>query len=252
MARAPLDGRLTTSPHGGYGYTRTSKAQGACPRGYPCTHAGVDLVASKGTPVKAPSKGWLFVSAATDQPPFAGYGPAVVLLAHDDADDEAPPGSGVNPWTLYDQAYHDKADPGPLNPTMIDIVSHRYSLLAHLDPDSLTHAVDLLPWTEDDTHYSVQGADWLLLDPIGFGMLPGTVVHVDEGDVLGKIGEAGHVHWEMRRAPYETGVANTVDPIKDWLAMYHPLVNPPAVQAQGSIPWWLWLAVGVAITRRRR
>jgi murein DD-endopeptidase MepM/ murein hydrolase activator NlpD len=253
MARSPLDGKQVASPHGGYGYVRTSSAQGACGvHGYPCTHAGIDLVAPKGTPVKAPHAGWLMVVRATDQPPFSGYGPAVVLIAHDDADDG-------DQWALYDQEYHHHKDPGPLNPTELVPVAHRYSLLAHLDPDSLTANVPLHSWTESEDNYYVadNGVDWLLLSmnpDLMFGEQWGqSLLRVKEGEVVGKIGDAGHVHWEVRRAPYETGLDHTVDPFKDWLAAFDPLVNPPVVgTVAGGIPWWLWLLVGYAVTRRHR
>ena len=68
-----------------YGAVRETPADGGCGIGtHPCHHWGAVIVGPTGTVVKAPTNGWVLVSQETDSPPFSGYGPAVVLFAHDD------------------------------------------------------------------------------------------------------------------------------------------------------------------------
>lgn len=97
--RPPLDVAIRVTPHGAFGFQRKKPADGRCgyKNKYPCTHKGVDMAASKGTPVYAPEAGVVVISVSDNvTPPLRGYGPGAVVLRGD---------SGVN------------------------------HLLAHLDPD---------------------------------------------------------------------------------------------------------------------
>jgi murein DD-endopeptidase MepM/ murein hydrolase activator NlpD len=222
IARPPVT-PIHIPADGAYGFVRTSTSEGACGiHGYPCTHRGVDLVAPKGTLVAAPHDGWVIVSQATNDPPFAGYGPAVVLLAHDD---------GTNK---------------PLAERLIDVdslgkanyVSLRYSLLAHLDPSSLRYS---LPWKQAVGLLDTDDAQRWKHMPNEDGIArvsdwPAWAQYVKAGEHLGRIGDAGHVHWEIRTAPIpprgpstvqtaQPDLADVVDPI-GWLHFYDP-----------SVPW---------------
>lgn len=79
MRVAPLR-VVTVSPHGAFGYQRTAQTGGGCPKGYPCTHPGVDLLAPAGTPVYAPEDGRVVALGDGASPPFTGYGPWVVEI----------------------------------------------------------------------------------------------------------------------------------------------------------------------------
>ena len=115
LARPPVT-PVAFVPAGAFGAVRVDASEGSCGiHNYPCKHPGLDLIAPKGTAVAAPHSGWVLVSQATNNPPFAGYGPAVVLLAHDDG----------------------AAQPLGTTPGDKGIATFRYSLLAHLDPDTL-------------------------------------------------------------------------------------------------------------------
>lgn len=83
MPRLPINPPVRVSPHGAYGFTRKSKADGGCGRSgkYPCTHKGVDLLGKKGTPVFAPEASRVVIAAYDDvTPPLRGYGPGAVML----------------------------------------------------------------------------------------------------------------------------------------------------------------------------
>jgi murein DD-endopeptidase MepM/ murein hydrolase activator NlpD len=71
-----------SSPHrtGCYGCKRLTPADGGCGvHGYPCTHWGVDTFTGGSRDVFAPEDGTV-VAVSGDTPPFAGYGPGIVLL----------------------------------------------------------------------------------------------------------------------------------------------------------------------------
>lgn len=225
LARPPVT-PISFVPEGGYLAVRHDASEGACGiHPYPCTHPGIDLIAPKGAAVAAPHAGWVLVSQPTNSPPFAGYGPAVVLLAHDD-------GRHV-PFT----------DPHLADAT---VESYRYTLLAHLDPDTLRFSA---PWsraqgltdTDDSARYRklsdgtvARIAKW-----------PSWAQHVEAGEFLGNIGDAGHVHWEIRTSPMrEDGNASLIDPLA-WLHYYDPStpwesakaspISPAASSGGGSL-----------------
>lgn len=88
--RPPVDVAIRVTPHGAFGYQRKTSRDGRCgyKNKFPCTHKGVDLAASKGTPVYAPESGVVVLSVSDNvTPPLRGYGPGAVLLRGD---------SGVN------------------------------------------------------------------------------------------------------------------------------------------------------------
>jgi hypothetical protein len=176
----------------------------------------VDLIAPKGTAVAAPHDGWVLVSQATDSPPFQGYGPAIVLLAHDDG---------------RDASWLDTGGSGN------DIFTFRYSLLAHLDPSTLRFTA---PWERaqglTDTDNST------LWHKLADGTIarvhswPGWAQHVKAGEFLGNIGDAGHVHWEVRTSPLrELGNQSLVDPL-GWLHRYDPSTPWETAQASPITP----------------
>lgn len=81
MPRLPLVPPIRVTPHGAFGFRRKSPKDGACgARGkYPCTHRGVDMAASKGTPVYAPERGYVAVAVFDNVTPgMRGYGPGAV------------------------------------------------------------------------------------------------------------------------------------------------------------------------------
>lgn len=69
------------SPHGAFGYKRTSSDDGACgTKGYPCVHPGADVVGASGTAVRAPEDGVIVRAANGSSSPFGGYGPWVIVM----------------------------------------------------------------------------------------------------------------------------------------------------------------------------
>lgn len=81
--RLPLPARVGTN--GAYGFVRRTPADGGCGVGsHPCTHYGVDLVASEGARVVSPVDGWV-VYAVGAIPPFKGFDPAVCVIEEDSA-----------------------------------------------------------------------------------------------------------------------------------------------------------------------
>jgi hypothetical protein len=209
LARPPVT-PISFVPEGAFGAVRADPSEGSCGiHDYPCKHPGVDLIAPKGTAVAAPHAGWVLVSQATNDPPFQGYGPAVVLLAHDDKPN-----------------VHRYETPAAA-PDTVHWESFRYSLLAHLDPNTLRFDA---PWKRaqgisdtDDAKRYYKFDDGTIARIVKW---PTWAQHVEAGEFLGNIGDAGHVHWEVRTSPLkELGEASLVDPL-GWLHTYDP-----------SIPW---------------
>jgi hypothetical protein len=210
IARPPVT-PISFVPEGAFQAVRSDPSEGACGiHPYPCQHPGVDLIAPKGTVVAAPHSGWVLVSQATNDPPFAGYGPAVVLLAHDDGRD----------LTMAEQSKTRGSE---------SVETYRYTLLAHLDPETLRYN---LPWkqaqgltdTDDSSRYLAVGDG----TKARLKKWPSWAQHVEAGEYLGTIGDAHHVHWEIRTNPLRengTQIQDLVDPI-GWLHRYDP-----------SIPW---------------
>lgn len=218
MARPPVT-PVIVYPTGAYEAVRRSPADGACGvHAYPCVHPGEDLRAKKGKPVAAPHDGWVLVSMSTDSAPFSGYGPSVVLLAHDDR----PTSLGVVSLGQPSRAF-------------------RYSLLAHLDPSRLVYKQPIPAGALDTGNYNAvddgTGVATLaltdkLIRPDGGDVRDNTergasgLSFVREGEVLGYIGAAGHVHWEIRKQPFGThGIGATMDPTL-WLAHYVDASTP--------------------------
>lgn len=187
---------IDVNPHGGGFQERPDPSYGACGIGeHPCWHKALDLIAKKGTVVHAPHDGWVWVSQpwSNEKPwraPFAGYGPAIVLLAHDDGE----PSGALN---LRNQR------------------TKTWSLLAHLDPTQLRYehlwsdvmvpgdaksksGTELWEKTGPNAYTaSTYGAD----TPEAFADLFTDARYVHKGEWLGKVGDMGHVHWEIRHAP---------------------------------------------------
>lgn len=204
---------------GAFGAERNSPEDGACGVSkYPCQHPGTDLSAPKGTVVSAPANGWVLVSQAVNGPPFSGYGPAVVLLAHDDAKHEDHGGPGGGPYGTW---------------------SMRYSLLAHLDGDNLRYH---LPWSQaqgitdslkaplrselgTDEDIAAKTAKWAKTDDGAIHRVkpwPAWAQYVKEGEWLGTVAK-DHTHWEIRTTPMG-GPGNRIDP-EGWLRFFDPSVD---------------------------
>jgi len=163
--------------------------------------------------------------------PFAGYGPSVVLLAHDDGD-----ASGA-----------------------LDRRNQRvttWSLLAHLDPDSLRFkrlwTDEMVPdptlktggggafapmpvWIPGESPHSwtyntnapppLQKLDDRI--PIPGMPAPSSPIslvdpayYVNVGDAVGRIGSAHHVHWEIRKAPLASLAEMNLENPFTWLRNY--------------------------------
>lgn len=80
MPRWPVEVPRAT-PHGAYGYVRRTKADGACGflGNYPCTHTGLDLAGTRGTPVYAPEPLSVHAMGTGSLPPFRGYKPGAMI-----------------------------------------------------------------------------------------------------------------------------------------------------------------------------
>jgi len=217
MPRPPLT-PWDTGRFGEWDSIRHNPSEGGCGVGsYPCQHFGTDLRAPRGTIVSAPSDGWIIVSTPVSptKAPFAGYGPSVVLLAHDD---------------------RGASDRG--------FLSMRYSLLAHLEPSALRWIIPLAGLvtrsgtpgrdTVHDSGAPVSGGaaaarGWALLDDDTIAKVgrvasgedqgyPANMPYVHEGEPVGEIGTARHVHWEVRNAPL-AGRSGRLDP-RVWLEQH--------------------------------
>ena len=234
-------------------------------------HPGVDLVAPKGTPVLAPHDGWLLFSGAvgavgSEAAPWRDYGPAVVLLAHDDISDSW--------WDKLSAALTPSWFPAKLGPLPIGTRGTAqagiYTVLAHLDPTTLAFdrsmdsrvnevwgrtRVNTDNWRTVDTWAKGAPQTWgALIDDI-LGKAPGpqhvmkfqpgngrseavyaladpNARYVRKGQLLGTVGDAKHVHWEIRVSPL--GLASggqAFDPMR-WLAAYKgPLGMPVTAEA---------------------
>lgn len=230
MPRPPIIPLKTIPGTNGGEWDSPRTTKGGCGVGTPpCQHYGYDAIGQGGTNVAAPCNGWVLVSEPVKGPPFSGYGPAVVLFAHDD------------------QGNNDRG-----------FLSTRYTLLAHLDPATLKfdlpykNVAKLLEQTfglKGST--KLEDAEWAQLDDgtiakvgkvpdvIGFGDdrtwsgAAGVVLpYVQEGTILGSTENTmNHTHWEVRIAPLAspkiskpdgTLTDGRIDPL-GWLAAVDPL-----------------------------
>lgn len=231
---------FTVHPMGAFGAVRKSPADGFCsPKpsrgggvpesGYPCKHYGADLSAPQGTPVYAPHDGWILASviaAKNLNPPFVGYEPGVVLLAHDDVGD-----------SLWDRLHVTIADQFKYGPrfTNPNAMAARYSLLGHIEPlyqrklPDDVYKVDGNHWRvlKDGTAIMLDNADALERgrDELkeGGAVQPTTpslqTRYVHAGDPIGFVSHANHVHWEIRISPL-AGHDGRQDPIEMWRKVY--------------------------------
>ena len=168
MGRLPLPWNVT--PHGAYGYERRSPAEGSCGvTGYPCKHPGVDLAAEPGTEVVAPEDGEVAAVWGAD------------------------PGTQLpRPWRGY--------EPGVL---VFKGKSGRYHLLGHLEADDIRERWPRMTNPPGD-HTQASQDRWR-------GMLRDQDVaslRIKEGEVVGRVSGARHVHWEVRKQTRDGGRYN--------------------------------------------
>jgi murein DD-endopeptidase MepM/ murein hydrolase activator NlpD len=275
-ADPPIAYPVQIYPSSNYGDKRTCKdSKGNTIPGCQPTdfHPGVDLAAPKGTAVVAPHDGWLLFSGpAGGQAPWAGYGPAVVLLAHDDVSDSwwKRLGQHITPSWLPDFMTYTPGG-GYLQDTAQAAV---YTVLAHLDPRTLPferamdsrvaevwgrHNVDSHDWRERPGDGPSMGPQHLMTFQPGDGrkeawsnMKDPSARYVTKGQILGYIGDAGHVHWETRVSPLGTHASQqTINPWS-WLVSYKGEVNmpdmsnsPPRPASSSSGAGMLLLALGI-------
>lgn len=260
-------------------------------------HPGIDLVPPKvwwkehasaeGFPVFAPFDGWILYSGPVPNPKdddvsawLAGYGPGVVILAHDDqADAGIYDPSADLPWS--------------------DVRAFRFSLLGHvkplfdvpLDPDVRKlqrarfgkGAIDDTKWLHDrlTSSGSVRHlTDVMMFEPSGrdSALLQGGR-YVRKGTLLGEMTKgAGHTHWEVRTTPFaspgpldggkvspgnatalQLAQQQRIDP-HAWLSHYvdvaarpPPEVNAPAPKRDDDgIGWLVLLGIAYAISEGDR
>jgi murein DD-endopeptidase MepM/ murein hydrolase activator NlpD len=252
-------------PLGLHGAVRTDPAHGWCPYAghrqkdadptteaklrqadYPCTHYGVDLSAPKGQKVYAPHDGWILYSGVATSPPFVGYDPGVILLAHHDVQD-----------SIWERGWQ------WANGGLLDIfdfpegqVATRYSLLGHVTPipippgeaEKAKYPIEAIPLELDlpdlpekktpiplppDIFHSSGPSDtdhWETLPDGTVVMMTsadavkqndkGTIKRwVNAGDHIGYVSDAAHVHWEIRSAPL-AGKEGRIDPLAVWQQGY--------------------------------
>lgn len=219
IATFPVDATVQIPAPGRYGAVRKSPSDGACGvHDYPCTHPGVDIpVSTGGTAVKAPHDGWILYSGPADAPPWVGYRPGVVLIAHHD--------SGDSFWRRFLKGLTQpliKAFDFPENP-----LAARYSLLAHVHPlrlmampsdvvnegSSAFRKLDdgTLIMTDQSDVYK-EGFSHIDITNIGKGPTGANPRYVHTGDTVAVTdGPVGHVHWEIRTRPLG-GTGYTIDP----------------------------------------
>ena len=269
--RWPLDA-FTVGPFGKFGARRTNEKEGACgTKPYPCTHWGADLMAPEGSSVYVPFTGWVLYYGAADKPPFVGYGPWVALIAHYDKD--------VSLWSrIWDRLTGPLLNPhgvGPTHPGLIDLtdlpdaaVSLRSSLIGHLAaPQTVEHTGEVAPWSMlpdftkqvrpqklagdvlDSSKKKPPKDHWTLVKdaPENVVMMTGADAYNDPtravtaGQLLGKVSDKRHVHWELRTAPIQPAGSIKgnwrVDPIATFHNSYGvPLLEgtaPPAPVQEG-------------------
>ena len=183
------------TPHGAFGYVRHDASEGSAGAGgYPSTHYGVDLAGDIGDPVRAPEAGELVAVMANlsgkDVQPWRGYGPGLVVLKGD---------SGR--WHLL--AHLDAADLKARFPVWSDA--------SKVDP-----AKDIRAQAGNTDVVIARGGDK-------------SVPRVDAGDVVGLVGTARHVHWEVRKNKLSSGYNPAV-----WARTFVWHGDPPA-DAQASL-----------------
>lgn len=266
---------FTVHPMGAYGAVRKSPADGHCAdkpsrgggvptSGYPCKHYGADLSAPQGTPVYAPHDGWILASVVADKglnPPFVGYEPGVVLIAHDDVGD-----------SLWERLQAKWADQFKYGPTFIkpNAMAARYSLLGHVEPiyqrklpDDVLN-IDGNHWRvlKDGTAIMLDNADALVrgreklqeggaVDPV----IPAFQSrYVYAGDPIGFVSAANHVHWELRASPLADH-SGRIDPIDVWRTTYNlelPADAKVARASGGGAGWLIALAMLASGKKKRR
>lgn len=257
-ARWPVD-EFKVGKFGAFGATRSKPSEGRCgPKPgeampgslaeeheivaarYPCKHFGADLTATEGSPVYVPHDGYILYLGPADNttPPFAGYGPNVALIANHDIAS-----------SMWRRVW--KWATGPL----VDIfdfpegaIAGSYTLIAHFDLLSSGRGGDLAtqPLAADvfNTTASRPNPDhWRRLpkDSEHIVMMTEADAYTDRtrrvfaGQQLGWVGGAGHVHWEMRKAPLSDS-RGRFDPVETWRQVYKLALpeNSRVAQAAGG------------------
>lgn len=119
---------------------------------------------------------------------------------------------------------------GPGGVLLQGTVTGVYHLLGHLDPTA---------WS--DASVPTKGQHYDVGELVGYTAPTGS-------DGVGSA--APHVHWEVRVKPIDsptTRQGNTLDPLA-WLNGNSVTLAPTS----SGMPWWLWVVIGLALSRRRR
>jgi hypothetical protein len=231
-------------------------------------HPGVDLLGKSGQQVFAPHDGWILyagkVKLASKRWPslFEGYGPNVILFAHDDVRSSA--------WRRFAAA----TTPGwwPFGHVTATDQAAVYSLLGHLGsvmfPRDMDSRLEQVIDSRADIHTDSWRSSTYNRGHTGHIMTfqPGrgralafanpsdqTARYVTKGTPLGNIGSARHVHWEIRTSPFGTLASPTGHPLEGnqrldpmlWLHDYKGVLLGPEVEENAApIPddgGWMWL-----------
>jgi hypothetical protein len=272
LADAPV-APIRIAPHSDYGDARhcdpKDEKAGTCVS--TDFHPGIDLVGKPGQQVFAPHDGWILysgrVKAASKRWPglFEGYGPNVVLLAHDDVRSSAlrrlaaatTPGWWPGHITATDQS------------AVYTLIAHLGSVMFQRELDSrleevLDSRVDILSHNWRSSRYAHGHVGHVMTFQPGIGrelaILHPTdqqARYVQKGTPLGSIGSARHVHWEIRTTPFGTLAKppthyeenQRLDP-KLWLFDYKGPLGAPEIEENASLPpsggndWLLLLLAG--------
>lgn len=242
VRRSPADGGCGPRP-GERKADTTEEAEAIRAQRWPCTHYGVDLSAPKGSRVVAPHDGWILYWGPANDPPFTGYGPWVILIAHDDISDP-----------LWDRVKKQANEPliADWHPTA---QSARYSLIGHLDPmpgpsPRIPMSEKMFkPGNEKDWRHLKDGTQVMTF-------VPHDDRYIYTGDDIGRVSDRNHVHWELRTAPLG-GKSHRIDPMETW-RQYYKVPTPPGAKIAapsgggGGLALLAFLLLGGKKRKRRR
>jgi len=240
---SPSDGRCGPHPDQPMTFHDAADERAWIAKRYPCTHKGVDLAAPAGTRVVAPHDGWVLYWGPANDAPFVGYGPWVILIAHDDIRD-----------SLWDR-FRKQANAPLVSDWFPTAQSARYSLIAHLaaPPGSGAARIPM----SDNMFKPRDKKLWRHL-PDGTQIMtfePHADRYIYTGDDIGTVSTANHVHWELRNAPL-AGKSGRLDAMNVWRTFYKVAtpegvaLPPPPKEGGGLGMLLLALALGSSTKKR--